>query len=105
MIVVLAWNGRALRFPDERWQHIVDRHPNPASERDRTIETIRHPDRVQLGYAGERLASRRYSEAPFDGNHLVVVYLEEGTNGGFVVTAYLTRRLSVRRSTLWTRSP
>lgn len=73
-------------------------------ERDRIIETVRFPDRVQLGDAGERLASRRYAEAPFNGKHLVVVYLEEGTSGGFIVTAYPTRRLT-RRMTLWTRLP
>ena len=105
MIVVLAWNGRALRFPDERWQHIVDRHPTLASQRDRIIETIRFPDLVQHGDAGEWLASRRWLEPPFDGRHLVVVYMEEGGSGGFVVTACPSRRLSLRRTTLWTRQP
>ena len=102
MLLVLTYDGRALRLTDERWQHIVTEHPEIAPELNRVIQTLRHPQRVQMGDHGERIASRSISEPPFNGHHLVVVNLEEGSRSGFVLTAYRTRRLSTRRITLWT---
>lgn len=49
------------------------------------------------------MAIRRYTDTPLGEKFLVVVYREVSTEDGFIVTAYLTRRPSSRRETLWKR--
>jgi hypothetical protein len=46
------------------------------------------PERILLGGDGERLAIRELGE----GKHLVVVYREQADDG-FIITAFLTRRV------------
>jgi hypothetical protein len=66
--------------------------------RDDVLETLRRPTRVLCGGEGEQLAVHEVAE----GKWLVVVY-RGGDADGFVITAFLTRRLrSVeRRKVLW----
>jgi hypothetical protein len=74
-LVILTWDGRAIRFTDERWDHVVQRHALLHGQRDRLIETGRFPDLVRRGDGGEVLAIRRYVQPPFDGRHLVLAYV------------------------------
>lgn len=62
------------------------------------LDTVADPERILLGRAGERLAVR----AVVSDKWIVVVYRElEGD--GFVITAFLTRRIRSldRRQQLW----
>jgi len=83
--------------------HIAHRHPELNGMRLRLIETLTEPDLVQQGDAGELLAVRHYMQTPLGSKHLVVVYRETSPEFGFVLTAYLARRLSARRLVLWKR--
>ena len=62
------------------------------------LDTIETPERVMEGGSGEFLAVRAVRE----GKYLVVVYRENVTDG-FVITAFLTRRIRSldRRPQLW----
>jgi len=62
------------------------------------LETVTNPARVYAGHAGERLAIREIDAAKW----LVAVYREVGDDG-FVITAFLTRRIASfeRRKQLW----
>jgi hypothetical protein len=90
--------GKRIRLTAERWSHITEQHCELAGWRDEVLETLSRPGRVLAGSEGERLAIREFAE----GKWLVVVY-REGNVDGFVITAFLTRRIRSleRRRLLW----
>ena len=67
------------------------------------METLSVPDMIQKGDFGELPAVRHYARTPLSERFLVVAYLEMSARDGFILTAYLTRRPSSRRETLWRR--
>jgi len=87
-----------VRLTDERWAHITEEHCEMAGLRTEVLETISNPHRIYLGNTGERLAVREYSP----GKYLIAVY-REGKEDGFVITAFMTRRIQAleRRHRLW----
>ena len=103
MLIVRSSNGVPIRLTDERWQHIVRRHPEIDGYRDFVLETPTDPDYVQKGDFGALLAVRLFPEAVLAGKYMVVVYRETDPMDGFVLTAYLARRPSDRRVTTWRR--
>ena len=94
----LSKNGVPIRLPEERWRHIIEEHRELSHLRAAVLEAVNQPDRILAGAQDELLALR--SQA--DGKVLVAVYREIG-NDGFVITAFLTRRLTVlnRKTQLW----
>ena len=88
-----------IRLTDERWAHIVEEHAELAAMREDVLETVSDAERVLAGRAGALLAAR--TQEP--GKMLVVVYREVSAADGFVVTAFLTRRLAWmdRRQQVW----
>lgn len=103
MLAARSRNGIPIRLPEERWRHIVSGHPEMSDLQTPSLETLAQPDMIQLGDSGELLAVRAWSEPPLSGRHLVVAYREIGPEDGFDLTAYVTRRPSARRVTLWKR--
>lgn len=87
--------------PTERWQHITQRHPEMAEQRERVLETVAEPELIHQGDYGELLAIRFYPETPLTSKYLVVVYREVNHNDGSILTAYFTSRPSAKRITLW----
>jgi hypothetical protein len=73
------------------------------SQQEKLLETLAGPDMIQNGDFGELLAARLYAGTPLSEKFLVVAYREVSTEDGFILTAYLTRRPSSRRETLWKR--
>ena len=70
--------------------------------REQVMETLADPDMVQQGDFNELLAVREYSELKL-GRFVVVVYRETCPDDGFVLTAYLAGRPSLRRRIIWKR--
>jgi hypothetical protein len=103
MLIVQSRNGVSVRLTAERWQHIVRRHPEMDGQREWVLETVAGPDMIQQGDFDELLAVRFYPETPLTRKFLVVAYRELGPEDGFILTAYLTRRPSARRVTIWKR--
>lgn len=103
MVVVRAVSGCLVRLTDERWEHVVRRHPEMRPLRQEVLDTVEEPDLVQVGDYGEVLAVRLWPRTPLTTKYLIVPYRETTTAGGFILTAYLTRRPSLRRQTLWKR--
>jgi hypothetical protein len=95
---VISKNGVPIRLTDERWIHIAEEHAELAGYRLEVLVTIRDPERIVAGNAGELLATRTQQ----DGKLLVVVY-RELVSDGFVITAFLTRRPASlnRRRQIW----
>jgi hypothetical protein len=103
MLIVQSHNGVPVRLTGERWMHIISRHPEMATQKDRVFETIFEPDMIQQGDFDELLAVRLFAQTPLTQKHLVVAYRENSIDDGFIVTAYLTRRPSTKRKVLWRR--
>jgi len=99
---VLSKHGVPIRLTDERWAHITEEHAELAGLRHEVLAAIDEPERIALGHGGERLAVRRLES----GKYLVAVYRELELDG-FVITAFLTRRMRAleRRTQLWTSQP
>ena len=103
MLIVRSQNGVPIRLIEERWQHIIHRHPEMDNQREWVLKTVAEPDMIQQGDFGEVLAIRFYPETPLTSKFLVVAYRELGPDDGFILTAYLTSRPSGRRVVLWKR--
>jgi hypothetical protein len=95
---VLSKNGIPIRLTGERWAHIAEEHGELADMRSEVLETLAQPRRILAGGRGEFLAIREQEPGKF----LVVVYRELG-NDGFVMTAFLTRKIHTlnRRGQIW----
>lgn len=78
--------------------HITEEHTELAGYRLEVLETVGNPDRILRGNFDELLACRAQS----DGKILVVIY-RELEKDGFIITAFLTRRLLSlsKRKQLW----
>ncbi len=87
-----------IRLTAERWVHITEEHCELAGLRSEIVETVSHPERILLGGDGELIATRALQQE----KHLVVVYREQDDDG-FIITAFLTRRIRSleRRSQVW----
>ncbi len=95
---VKSVNGITIRLTDERWAHITEEHSELAGMRFDVLETIGKPNKIYEGNDGENLAIREIETDKF----LVAVYRELQTDG-FVITAFLTRRVKSleKRNLLW----
>ncbi len=96
--IALSKNGIPIRLPEERWEHILQRHQDLATIQSEVLVTVSNPARILTGDEGELLAIRELEPEKW----LVVVY-RELIEDGFIITAYPTRRLSSlnRRQQLW----
>jgi uncharacterized protein YuzE len=47
MLIVHSHNGVPTRLTEERWQHIMQRHPDMETQRERVLETMTEPDMIQ----------------------------------------------------------
>ena len=91
-------NGISIRLTAERWTHIAEEHGELAGLRAEVLETVLCPERILAGGNEELLAVRELEP----GKHLVVVY-RELTDDGFIITAFVTRRIRslARREQRW----
>ncbi|EFI32864.1 hypothetical protein Dthio_PD0172 [Desulfonatronospira thiodismutans ASO3-1] len=93
-------NGISIRLTNERWGHIVEEHAELGEMMDFVLLTVSNPDIVLAGNSGEFLAVREFDTK----KHLVVPYREINKDG-FIITAFLTRRIQSlqRRKQIWPR--
>lgn len=49
-------NGITIRLPDERWQHIIQRHADLAEQQALILQTISAPARILQGNEGALMA-------------------------------------------------
>ena len=96
--LVVSKNGVSIRLTEERWAHISGEHSELAGMRAELLDTVARPERIYAGNAGELLATKEKDA----GKWLVAVY-RELRDDGFVITAFLTRRIISleRRKQLW----
>ncbi|MCI2429993.1 hypothetical protein LM604_05015 [Candidatus Acetothermia bacterium] len=99
MDIVQSKHGVPIRLTEERWLHITEEHSEMAGDYFDVLETVQNPQTVYAGNAGEHLAVKEIEP----GKYMVVVYKEMGGEDGFIITAFLTRRIKQieRRAKLW----
>lgn len=98
LATVISKNNVPIRLTAERWSHITEEHGELADFQKQVLETVVNPKSVFAGNAGALLATQEMQP----GKWLIVVYRE--TNGdGFIITAFLTRRIHSleRRTKIW----
>jgi hypothetical protein len=95
---VYSKNGIPIRLTDERWAHITAEHGELMGLRPEIVATVASPTAIFAGNQGELLATREVEP----GKYLVVVY-RESPEDGFIITAFLTRKVHTlrRRQQLW----
>ena len=101
MDIVQSKNGVPIRLTEERWLHITEEHSEMAGYYFEVLETVQEPKTVYKGKAGEFLAVKEIDPQKY----IVIIYKEVSEDDGFVITAFLTRRIKQieRKKKLWTR--
>lgn len=100
MEIAKSINNIPIRLTNERWIHIVENHDDLAGYFDDVLLTVESPDYVIKGYQEALIALKQKEEGKF----LAVVYKEIGRSDGFIITAYLTSKITLEREViLWQR--
>jgi hypothetical protein len=101
-LIASAKSGLTIRLTEERWQHITEGHPELAHLKSEVMQAIENPDKILEGSNSELLAIKLVN----DNKYLVTIY-KEGQEDGFVITAYLTRRINSlnKRKEVWPQFP
>ena len=96
--VISGFTGLPIRLTTERWQHILEEHPELEDKDSEILQAIEIPEKIYEGNNGELLAVREVEP----GKIIVVVYKEDSPEG-FVITAFYTRRIRSleRRKQVW----
>lgn len=96
MDVSYSQNGVPIRLTQERWEHIIDNKPYMEKHYETVLTAVERPTRILRGYAGALVAVLTLSRQ----QHLHVVYKEINSGDGFVVTAFIARKVN-KRMQLW----
>ena len=89
-------NGVPIRLTDERWEHILDSHPELASYRETILDAIENPDYILASRRGALAAVVVLGRKAF----LHVFYVEKSRRDGFILSAYLEGEMD-KRKILW----
>jgi len=94
--VVHSINGVPIRLTEERWEHIVSNKPYMEPYSQKVLVAIECPTWILRGYAGALVAVLTLGRQ----NYLHVIYREVSRRDGFVITAFIARRVN-RSSIIW----
>jgi hypothetical protein len=92
MKVVISHLRIPIRIPKERWEHVILGHPEMIDFEIEVFETLSNPDVVFEGNNLEKIAVKDYLINL--GKIIVVVYKELNEKDGFLVTSFLTSKMS-----------
>lgn len=86
-------NGVPIRLTDERWEHILDSHPELASYRETLLDAIENPDYILASRRGALGAVVVLGRKAF----LHVFYAEKSRRDGFIISARMEERMDKAR--------
>lgn len=81
--------GRKIRLTQKQWSHIVRKHPQVSSEKEKIIETIENPDKMvdsRQPDPNKRFYYKYYKNRPSP-NKFVRVIVKYLNGEGFIMTA------------------
>jgi hypothetical protein len=87
--IVDSVNGVPIRLTDERWEHIVDSHPELASYRETILDAVENPDYILVSRRGALAAVVVLGRKAF----LHVFYIEKSLHDGFIISAWMKERM------------
>jgi hypothetical protein len=98
MLTTRTVSGNIIRLPEERWVHIVERHPEMAGHLEDVLVAIATPEFIFKGGNDELLAAMPLINKKW----LIVVYKEESKDG-FILTSFITSKTEklFKRHLLW----
>ncbi len=82
-------NGVPIRLTDERWEHILDSHPELASYRETVLDAVENPDYILASRRGAFAAVVVLGRKAF----LHVFYIEKDRHDGFILSAWMKRKM------------
>lgn len=88
--------GQSIRLTEERWQHIIERHPETKRHLSKIQSTIQNPDIIVINQYNQ---SERYYHKYFKSleNYLIVVIEYKKK---FIITAFISRKIK-KGKILW----
>jgi hypothetical protein len=89
--IAISKGNVPIRLTEERWMHITMGHPEMAEFYYEILETIEMPDIIYEGNNNANIAIKKLKGVKKI--FIVVVYKELNNTDGFIITAYLTKRL------------
>lgn len=96
MDIAYSVNRVPIRLTLERWEHIVSNKPYMEPYSEKILDAIEHPTWVLRGYAGSLVAVLTLGRQKY----LHVVYREISRDDGFVITAFVARKVN-RGMIIW----
>ena len=96
MDIAYSVNGVPIRLTDERWEHVVSNKTYMETYYEKVLQAIENPTWILRGYAGALVAVLSVARQ----NYLHVVYREVSRDDGFIITAFLSRKVN-RRMIIW----
>ena len=82
-------NGVPIRLTEERWEHILDSHPELASYRETLLDAVANPDYILASRRGALAAVVVLGRKAF----LHVFYVEKSRHDGFIISAWMKERM------------
>ena len=86
-------NGVPIRLTDERWEHILDSHPELASYRETILDAVKNPDYILASRRGALAAVVVLGRKAF----LHVFYVEKDPQDGFILSARVVEKMDKAR--------
>lgn len=91
---VIDKTGRILRMTDYNWYHIVKKHPEVASQKEKIIETLEKPDKITNSLDDEEVKYyyKFYKNlpSPYKFMRVIAKYL----NGdGFIISSHFVKTI------------
>ena len=83
-------NGRTVELTDERWYHIVERHPDIQTLDQVVLQAVQAPDQHMPGRSANEEWYYVETDTPSNWLKVVVAYAE---GRGHIVTAYARRSM------------
>jgi hypothetical protein len=93
---VRSVNGVPIRLTEERWLHIVEARDELADRSADVLDVVQSPDWVTKGYRASLVAWKGYGRR----GYLAAIYKELGSDDGFIITAFFTKKPS-KRGKVW----
>jgi hypothetical protein len=95
LMSIRAFDGARILLTDERWKHIVLRHPELENKSFLVLDVVVNPDEVYVDQAGAFHALKRLHGEVSD--YIVVVYCKENEEGYIRTAFYTSYRRKARR--------
>ena len=91
---VIDKTGRILRMTDYNWRHIVKRHPEVASQKEKIIETLEKPDKITDSLDDEEVKYyyKFYKNlpSPYKFMRVITKYLN---GNGFIISSHFVKTI------------